>query len=61
MSKEPLKPGTTVGQIATPMNEANVQRQNTPGTQSYTKQTGSINNAGGAGIEGPGVKNSWKK
>lgn len=55
---EPMKGGTTVGDIKTPMQSANVGRKNTPSVQTYKDMPSS---AGGGNIKGPGVKGSWKK
>lgn len=63
--RNPGDPGTTVGQIMTPMCEENVGRKNTPGVHSY-KSTFNDGAGGGHGnmktsnsIEGPGVKGEY--
>ena len=61
--RNPGDSGTTVGQIETPMNSANVGRKNTPGTHDYSS-TMNKNSPGGGGlgtgskIMGPGEKGS---
>ncbi len=51
----PGDPGTTVGQIKTPMCSENVGRMNTPTTHDYSKATGIATTSGSDQIEGPGV------
>jgi hypothetical protein len=68
MPRNPGEEGTTVGQIKTPMCSENVDRQNTPGTHSYSNTFDKDSPGGGRGsmttsgtIEGPGKKGEWKK
>ncbi len=57
----PGDPGTTVGQIKTPMCSENVGRQNTPTTHDYSKATGNPSTSGSDQIEGPGVAGTGGK
>ncbi len=57
MAQHPMKPGTTAGQIKTPMNEANVQAKGAPGT---FKAPG-MPKASTMSIKGPGEKNAYGK
>lgn len=62
--RHPMDPGTTVGQIKTPMCSENVGKKNDPKTHSY-RGTYNENSAGGKGIptsneiKGPGVKGEY--
>ena len=59
MANHPMKPGTTVGDIKTPMAAPNVNKQGTPGVYKYPGQRDP--GSGGSSIKGPGEKNAWKK
>ena len=55
----PMQDGTTVEQIKTSMNDANVGKKNGPGVHSYS---GTFNSGGSGGsnkIVGPGVEGQY--
>ncbi len=55
--KGPMDPGTTVGDIKTPMCSENVGRKNTPSVKKYPDMP---SESGGASIYGPGTKDTYK-
>lgn len=65
---EPMKDGTKLDQIQTPMNSSNIQKKNDPKTHSY-KDTFDTNSPGGgrgsmtsnSSIMGPGQKGAYPK
>lgn len=61
MANGPMKEGTTVGEIKTTMNAVNVGKKNSGGSIKTfgTKDGAPASSSGGAGISGPGVKNSY--
>ena len=60
MSNGPMKEGTTVGQIKTTMNSANVGKKNSPTIKTYGSKDGAPSSKGGENIMGPGTKNTYK-
>ena len=57
--RNPMDPGTTVGQIMTSMCDANVGKKNGPGVHSYAGTFNSGGKGGSNSIEGPGVKGQY--
>ncbi len=57
--RQPGDPGTTVGQIETPMCKENVGRKNTPKILTYESTMDTGGEKGKSQIEGPGTKNKY--
>jgi len=58
--KGPTIPGSTQGQIKTPMAEENIKSQGGAGQiHSYKKAVGDTSEKGNASIEGPGADGKW--